>query len=79
MPLPDLIYAQVVKRRVRKRLVSVKHKVIYGSKESVRDRIRQTIGNVINTPFVERMNLTFRHHVPALARAPYRLPRHYWD
>jgi IS1 family transposase len=68
MPLPDLTYAQVVKRRVRKRLVSVKHKVVYGSKESVRDRIRQSIGNVINTSFVERMNLTLRHHVPALAR-----------
>jgi len=68
MPLPDLIYAQVVKRRVRKRLVSVKHKVIYGSKESVKEQIRQSIGNVINTSFVERMNLTLRHHVPALAR-----------
>ena len=68
MPLPDLTYAQVVKRRVRKRLVSVKHKVVYGSKESVRERIRHSIGNVINTSFVERMNLTFRHHVPALAR-----------
>ena len=68
MPLPDLTYAQVVKRRVRKRLVSVKHKVVYGSKESVREQIRQSIGNVINISFVERMNLTLRHHVPALAR-----------
>jgi len=68
MPLPGLAYAQVVKRRVRKRLVSVKYKVVYGSKEGVRNRIRQTIGNVINTSFVERMNLTLRHHVPALAR-----------
>jgi IS1 family transposase len=68
MPLPDLTYAQVVKRRVRKRLVSVKHKVVYGSKESVKERIRQSIGNVINTSFVERMNLTLRHYVPALAR-----------
>jgi hypothetical protein len=31
-------------------------------------RIRQSIGNMINTSFVERMNLTLRHHVPALAR-----------
>ena len=68
MPLPDLTYAQVVKRRVRKRLVSVKHKVVYGSKESVKERIKQSIGNVINTSFVERMNLTLRHHVPALVR-----------
>ena len=68
MPLPNLTYAQVVKRRVRKRLVSVKHKVVYGSKESVKERIKQTIGNVTNTSFVERMNLTLRHHVPALTR-----------
>jgi len=68
MPLSGLSYAQVVKRRVRKRLVSVKHKMVYGSKESVRERIRQSIGNTINTSFVERMNLTLRHHVPALAR-----------
>lgn len=68
MPLPGLRYAQVVKRRVKKRLVSVKQKVIYGSKAGVRHRIRQTIGNVMNTSFVERMNLTLRHHVPALAR-----------
>jgi hypothetical protein len=68
MPLPGLAYAQVVKRRIKRRLVHVSHKVAYGSKESVRDRIRHTIGNVINTSFVERMNLTLRHHVPALAR-----------
>ena len=68
MPLPELAYAQVVKRRVRKRLVSVKYKVVYGSKESVKERIRQSVGNTINTSFVERMNLTLRHHVPALVR-----------
>ena len=68
MPLPGLKYAQVVKRRIKRRLVHVSHKVVYGSKESVKERIKQTIGNVINTSFVERMNLTLRHHVPALAR-----------
>ena len=68
MPLPGLAYAQVVKRRIKRRLVHVSHKVVYASKESVKERIKQTIGNVINTSFVERMNLTLRHHVPALAR-----------
>ena len=68
MPLPELTYAQVVKRRIKRRLVHLSHKVVYGNKESVRDRIRQSIGNTINTSFVERMNLTLRHHVPALAR-----------
>jgi hypothetical protein len=68
MPLPGLSYAQVVKRRIKRRIVHVSHKIIYGSKESVTDRIRQSIGNMINTSFVERMNLTLRHHIPALAR-----------
>jgi hypothetical protein len=68
MPLPNLTYAQVVKRRIKRRLVHVSHKIVYGNKETVRERIRQSIGNVINTSFVERMNLTLRHHVPALAR-----------
>ena len=68
VPLPDITYAQVVKRRVRKRLVSVKHKVVYGSKEPLRSLLKQSVGNTINTSFFERMNLTLRHHVPALAR-----------
>ena len=66
MPLPELRYAQVVKRRVKRRIVHVSQKVIYG--RNVRGRIKQTIGSMINTSFVERMNLTLRHHVPALAR-----------
>ena len=68
VPLPDLTYAQVVKRRIKRRLVRVSHKVIYGSKESMRERIKQSIGNTINTSFVERMNLTPRYHAPVLAR-----------
>jgi IS1 family transposase len=68
MPLPELAYAQVLKRRIKRRIVHVSHRVIYGSREIVKERIMQTIGNMINTSFVERMNLTLRHHVPALAR-----------
>ena len=49
--------------------------MIYGSKEIVIERIRQSIGNVINTSFVERMNLTFRHHVPALVRRTIRIAK----
>ena len=53
MPLPGLIYAQVVKHRIKRRLVHVNHKVVYGSKESVKERLKQSIGNMINTSFVE--------------------------
>jgi IS1 family transposase len=47
LPIPDLLYAQVKKRRRRKRVVGVSQQV---------------------TAFVERLNLTFRGHLAALAR-----------
>jgi IS1 family transposase len=75
MPLPELTYAQVVKRRIKRRLVHVSHKLVYGSKESVTEQIKQSIGKMINTSFVERMNLTLRHHVPALARRTIQLAK----
>ena len=43
MPLPGLTYAQVVKRRVRKRLVSVKYKLVYGSKERLQSLLKQRV------------------------------------
>ena len=44
MPLPGLRYAQVVKRRVKRRIVYVSQKVVYGM--NVRGRIKQTIGSI---------------------------------
>jgi hypothetical protein len=35
MPLPQLLYAQVVKSYRRRRLVAVKHRVVFGTMERV--------------------------------------------
>lgn len=69
LPIPALQYAQVVKKRIKGRVVEVSHKVVYGSLAAVKKVLTQTgVGRVINTAFVERMNLSIRHHVAALGR-----------
>ncbi len=67
-PLPGLQYAQVVKKRVKGRVVSVSWKVVYGSWENIKTILSSTVGQIINTAFIERINLTIRQHVPALGR-----------
>jgi len=66
-PLAELLYAQVVKKRRGRRIVSVTKKAIFGSLT----RITETLGPLgwtINTAFVERLNLTIRQLVPGLGR-----------
>jgi hypothetical protein len=67
MPLPQLLYAQVVKTVRRRRLVDAKPRVVFGSLEAV-NHILAPLGWHINTAFVERMNLTIRQHVAAVGR-----------
>ncbi len=67
-PLPELQYAQVVKKREKGRVVSVTHRVIYGSLEAITTMLTNSVGQVINTAFIERLNLNLRQHVPALGR-----------
>jgi IS1 family transposase len=68
-PLPNLHYAQLVKKREKGRVVSVSHRLIYGNLEVVKATlIGSGVGRVINTAFIERLNLTIRQHVAALAR-----------
>lgn len=68
LPLPQLLYAQLVKQRLKGRVVAVSHRVIYGSLASVESVLRQSVGQVINTAFMERLNLSIRQHVAALGR-----------
>lgn len=68
LPLPQLQYAQVVKQRLKGRVVAVSHRVIYGSLETVETLLLQSVGRVINTAFMERLNLSIRQHVSALGR-----------
>src|SRR5262249_34027428 len=67
MPLPGLLYAQVVKTVRRRRLVAVQHRVVFGTLETV-NAVLAPLGYQINTAFIERLNLTIRHHVAAVGR-----------
>jgi hypothetical protein len=59
MPLPQLLYAQVVKTVRRRRLVHVQHRVVFGTMERVK-QVLAACGWKINTAFVERLNLGAR-------------------
>src|SRR5499433_1665607 len=67
MPLPRLLYAQVIKIVRRRRLVRVSHRVVFGTLAAVND-VLAPHGWHINTAFVERINLTIRQHVAAVGR-----------
>jgi IS1 family transposase len=67
MPLPPLLYAQVVKSYRRRRLVGVKHRVVFGTMERVK-QVLSACGWQINTAFVERLNLDIRQRVAAVGR-----------
>ena len=64
MPLPQLLYAQVVKSYRRRRLAGVKHRVVFGTMERVQ-QVLSVCGRKINTAFVERLNLDIRQRVAA--------------
>ena len=67
VPLPQLQYAQVVKKRRRRRIVSVSKRVVFGSLTRIKE-ILTPHGWQINTAFVERHNLTLRQHIAGLGR-----------
>ncbi len=67
MPRPQLLYAQVVKTVRRRRLVDVKHRVVFGTIEAV-NQVLRPLGWQINTAFVEHINLSLRQHVAAIGR-----------
>ena len=67
LPLPQLLYAQVVKTVWRRRLVRVYHRVVFGTPETV-NAVLAPLGCQINPAFIERLNLTIRHHGAAVGR-----------
>jgi IS1 family transposase len=67
MPLPQLLYAQVVKTVRRRRWVDVSHRVVFGTLAAV-EQVLAPCGWKINTSFVERLNLDIRQHVGAVGR-----------
>jgi IS1 family transposase len=66
-PLPELLYAQVVKSYQRRRIVGVTHRVVFGSRLAI-EQILVRCGWTINTAFVERLNLDIRQCVAAIGR-----------
>jgi IS1 family transposase len=67
MPLPGLLYAQVVKTMRRRRLVEVKHRVVFGTQLAI-EQVLAICGWQINTSFIERLNLSLRQRVAAIGR-----------
>jgi IS1 family transposase len=66
-PLPQRLYAQVVKAVRRRRLVGVTHRVVCGTLAAVH-AVLAPLGCQINTAFVERLNLDLWQHVAAIGR-----------
>src|SRR5262247_3278023 len=67
MPVPALLYAQIVKSYRRRRIVGVQHRVVFGTRLAI-EEVLATCGWTINTAFVERLNLDLRQCVVAIGR-----------
>ena len=67
MPLPQVLYAQVVKTTRRRRLVRLSRRVVFGTLEAVEQALAAYDWQ-INTAFIERVNLSIRQHVAAVGR-----------
>jgi len=69
VPLPGLLYAQVVKKREKGRVVDVESKVVFGAPDVIAARmVASPVSRRINTSFVERDNLTQRQSNRRLTR-----------
>jgi IS1 family transposase len=69
VPLPDLLYAQVVKKRQQGRVVAVTSQIVFGDPQAVEARLAASpVSHAVNTSFVERDNLTQRQHSRRLTR-----------
>jgi IS1 family transposase len=67
LPLPDLLYAQVMKTTRRRRLMHVTRRVVFGTQEAVNQGL-SVCGWQMNTSLIERINLSMRQHVAAVGR-----------
>lgn len=66
---PDLLYAQVVKKREKGRVVAVNTKIVFGNEQAIADQLTASpVSQTINTSFVERDNLTQRQSNRRLTR-----------
>jgi IS1 family transposase len=68
IPIQELKYAQVCKRRQNGRVVEVIQKVVLGDEEEVLRLLGVDEGKCINTAYIERFNLTVRNCLSRFVR-----------
>ncbi len=77
MAWPSLLYGQVIKHHQRRKLVKVEQRVLCGEKDDFVFRLKALrLTGLINTSFVERLNLTIREGVSKLARRTWGLAQY---
>jgi len=68
VPLPDLKYAQIVKKRKKGEVVDCLKRVVFGDENEVWERLGVKADGVISTSYVERQNLTMRNSLARFVR-----------
>lgn len=69
VPDPDLVYAQVVKKRDKGRVVEVQSKLVFGTPAQLKACLEASpVSTMVNTSFVERDNLSLRQSNRRLTR-----------
>ena len=76
VPDPALNYATVCKVRRNRRVIRVRRRAVFGSRDSVAAALRQSsVSRSINTSLLERHNATDRHHNARKQRRTYRFSK----
>ena len=57
---PELDYAVVHKTREKGRVVKVEQKIVFGNENRIQSKLSRSVGNKINTAYIERSNGTLR-------------------
>ncbi len=77
MVWPSLLYGQEIKHHQRRKLIKVEQRVLCGEKADFVSRLKALgLTGIINTSFVERLNLTIREGVSKLARRTWGLAQY---
>ena len=69
------VIGQVVKRREKKRVVSVERRLLEGTEADLAGGLSRWGGKLLNTAYIERLNATFRSRLFALVRRTRALAR----
>ena len=69
------VLGQVVKRREKRRVISVERRLVEGTEAELAERLGRWGGHLLNTAYIERLNATFRARLFALVRRTRSLAR----